>query len=154
MPKTWSFRARVEAPPDAVYAWMSDHQPDDHGNADFQRGARTSEKDRAKRSHRVVERKDARHLVVKDEWGRQTFEMEVELAPEAREVRLRGQFGYRGVWKATPDGSGTVVTSEGRLEPTGFAKLFAPLFAGAFMKQMQADFDGHLEDMQTDLKAR
>ena len=153
MPKSWSFQARVAAPPDAVYAWMHDYQPDDHANADFQRGANVPPKDRAKRNHRVVERKDERRLVVRDEWGRQKLEMEVELAPEAREVRLRGQFGYRGVWKATPDGAGTLVTSEGRLEPTGFARLFAPLFAGAFMKQMRADFDGHVEDMRTDLKA-
>ena len=154
MPRSWAFEARLDAPPDAVYAWMTDYQHDDHANAHFQRGSKSSPKDRAKHNHRVVERRDERHLVVQDEWGRQTFRMEVELAPEAREVRIKGQFGYRGVWKATPEGAGTLVTSRGALEPTGFAKLFASLFASAFMKQMRADFEGHVEHMRAELKAK
>jgi hypothetical protein len=102
---------------------------------------------------RRVERRDARHLVVHDEWGREQFTMQVELAPEAREVRLSGQYGYRGAWRAEPDGAGTRVVSEGRLEPTGLARVFAPLFARMLMKQMKADFEGHVEDLRASLGA-
>ena len=148
MPTRWSFEARVPAPPDAVYAWLSEYAEDDHSNERFRRGSGATDD---KRSHRVVERKDERRLVVRDEWGRQRFEMQVELAPEAREVRLTGQMGYRAVWRATPDGEETRVTSEGRLEPKGLMRLFAPMFAGAFMKQMKADFEGHVTDLRESL---
>jgi hypothetical protein len=151
MPARWSFEAHVPAPPDAVFAWMSDYAPDDHANERFQRGAGVKADDRT-HNHRVVARKDARHLVVRDEWGRRRFELQVELAPEAREIRLAGQMGYRGVWRAAPDGAGgTRVTSEGALEPRGALRLFAPLFAGAFVRQMKQDFDGHVADMRESL---
>lgn len=150
MPATWSFEAQVPAPPDVVYAWMSDYADDDHANDRFQRGS--GAKPDGKHNHRVVERTDARHLVIRDEWGRQTFETRVELAPEAREIRLTGQFGHRGVWRAASDGAGgTRVTSEGALAPTGVMKLFAPLFAKKMLAQQKADFDGHVADMRETL---
>lgn len=152
MPRTWSFEATLDAPPDAVYAWMTDYQEDDHANAAFKRGSGAAADDRA-HSHRVVERAaDGRHLVVRDEWGRQKFELEVELAPDAREVRLTGAFGYSAIWRATPDGAGTRVRVDGQLAPTGFAKLFAGLFAGKMGTQMRQDFDGHVEQMRSELK--
>ena len=150
MPSSWSFEARVPAPPDAVYAWLSDYAEDDHANPRFRKGAGVKPDDRT-HNRRTVERRDERHLVVHDEWGRQRFAMEVELAPEAREVRLRGQHGYRGAWRAEPDGAGTRVVCEGRLEPTGLARLFAPLFARMLMKQMKGDFEGHVEDLRQTL---
>jgi len=153
MPRSWSFEAAVDAPPDAVYAWMTDYREDDHANADFRRGAGVSTEDRA-HSHRVVERKDATHLVVRDEWGREKFELHVELAPAAREVRLSGAFGYGAVWRAEPAGAGTRVTVRGQLAPTGFAKLFAGLFAGRMEKQMRQDFHGHLAQMRAELAKR
>lgn len=151
MPRGWSFSARVDASPDAVYAWMSDYSEDDHANPRFKAGAGVKPDDRT-HNHRVVRRTSERHLTVEDQWGRQRFVVEVELVPERREVRISGQYGYRGVWRAEPDGAGTRVVSEGRLEPTGFARLFAPLFAGMFMKQMRGDFEGHVADMRASLK--
>lgn len=152
MPKEWKFETRVAAPPAAVYAWLSDYQNDDHTHEAFRRGSK-AKKD-GKHQRRVVERKDARSLVVRDEWGSQTYTMHVELAPEAHEVRLRGQMGYSGLWKVEPDGAGSIVTSTSFVAPRGFAKIFAPLFAGMFMKQMRADFDGHVEHMKSDLEKR
>jgi hypothetical protein len=150
MPRSWSFEATVDAPPDAVFAWMTDYREDDHANADFRRGAGVPADDRA-HSHRVVERKDARHLVVRDEWGKERFELHVELAPEAREVRLAGAFGYRAVWRAEPLGAGTRVSVRGELAPTGVARLFAGLFASRMEKQMRDDFHGHLADLRASL---
>lgn len=72
--------------------------------------------------------------------------MTATLDPARREVRLDGQYGYHGTWRAEPEGGGTRLVSEGRLAPTGVMRLLAPLFARAFMKQMQADFNGHVAD--------
>lgn len=149
MPKNWSFTARVDASPEDVFGWMSDYQHDDHANERFKRGS--GAKPDGKPSHRTVERLDDGRISVHDEWGRERFDMQVELAPSLREVRLRGQYGYHGVWRANADGAGTLVTSEGGLEPSGLMRLLAPLFAGALMKQMKADFDGHIADMRETL---
>lgn len=150
MPSRWSFEAVVAAPPDAVYAWMSDFTEDDHARPAFKRGAGVKPGDKRESRRHVVSR-DGNRLRVEDSWGRERFGMDVELAPGAREVRLSGQYGYRGVWRALPHGGATRVVSEGSLEPTGFARFFAPLFAGMLMKQMRADFDGHIEDMRESL---
>src|SRR5439155_21501752 len=55
MPARWSFEAHVDAPPDAVYAWMTDYSEDDHANERFRRGAGAKADDRT-HNHRVVER--------------------------------------------------------------------------------------------------
>src|SRR5882672_10731032 len=154
MPARWSFEAHVDAPADAVYAWMTDYSEDDHANDRFRKGAGVEAEDRT-HNHRVVERKDERHLVVRDEWGRRRFEMQVELGPDAREVRVTGGFGYRATWKAAPDGGGgTRVTSEGGLAPSGVMRIIAPLFAKSMAKQMEDDFNGHVNDMREALAGR
>lgn len=152
MPTSWSFQAHVPAPPDAVYAWMSDFREDDHARPAFRRGAGVKEGDR-KVSHRKVLSREGNVVTLEDSWGRERFPMKARLDPARREVRLEGQYGYHGTWRAEPDGSGTRLVSEGRLEPKGVMRLLAPLFAKAFLKQMQADFNGHVEDAKEELAA-
>lgn len=144
MPSAWSFQAYVDARPEDVFAWLSDFTEDDHARPAFRRGAGVDPKD-TRISKRTVTRDGAR-LIVKDTWGRESFELVATLHPDAREVHLEGQYGYRGIWRAVPEGKGTRVESIGRLEPKGIMRILSPLFARAFMKQMQADFDGHVED--------
>lgn len=154
VPTSWSFEARVAAPPEAVYAWMSDYREDDHAREAFRRGAGVKPGD-TRVSHRRIVSREGNRVVLEDSWGRQRFPMEVELRPSAHELHLTGQYGYRGTWSAKSDGAGgAIVRSEGRVEPTGIMKLFAPLFARAFMKQMKADFEGHVAEMREDLERR
>lgn len=151
MPSAWSFAARVEAPPDDVYAWMSDFREDDHARPAFKRGAGMRPGDK-RESRRAVVSREGNVVVVEDSWGRERYRLTVTLDPAAREVRLAGMYGYAGVWRAAPAGTGTRVESEGRIAPTGLARLFAPLFARTFMKQMEADFRGHVADLAEELK--
>jgi hypothetical protein len=150
MAAAWRFEARIDATPDAVYAWMSDYRDDDHANERFRRGAKAA--DGGEASHRVVERRDAKNLVVRDEWGRQQFTLEVQLVPEERETRLRGEWGYRSTWRAESDGNGgTKLTVDGELAPRGPMRLLAPLFAARMRRQMEQDFAGHVEDLRATL---
>jgi|SRR5581483_11255023 len=149
----WRFEARVDATPDAAYAWMTDFTEHDHGSEAFRRGAKAKEGD-ARASKRTVVSREGNRVKIHDVWGRQSFDMDVELVPARREVVLTGQYGYSAVWRAEPDGAGTRIVNEGKLAPTGFMKLLAPLFARSFAKQMRSDFDGHLEEMREDLAKR
>lgn len=152
MPTSWSFHAHVPAPPDAVYAWMSDFREDDHARPAFRRGAGVKDGDR-RVSHRKILSREGNVVTVEDAWGRDRFTLKATLDPAAREVRLEGQYGYHGTWRAAPEGEGTRLTSEGRLEPRGVMRLLAPLFAKAFMRQMRADFEGHVADATETLAA-
>jgi Polyketide cyclase / dehydrase and lipid transport len=145
----WRHEARLAASPDAVYAWMSDFREDDHAREAFLRGA--GQKPGGAASRRTVVSRDGNRVKLRDAWGRRTFEMDVELAPQAREVRLTGEYGYRATWRAEPDGAGTRVVSEGAFEPAGLMRLVAPLFARGFARQMEQDFRGHVEDLRSEL---
>ena len=147
--RSWRYEARIEAPPDAVYAWMSDFREDDHARPAFLEGSGAKPDGRV--SRREVLSRSGNRVELRDTWGKETFPMTVELVPEKRELRLTGQYGYRGAWRAEPDGAGTRVVSEGALEPSGVMRLFAPLFAGMMRKQMGADFRGHVADMRSEL---
>src|SRR5581483_8174623 len=132
----WRHEALVPASPDAVYAWMSDFREDDHAG---------------EASHRTVVSREGNRVRLHDAWGRRSFDLDVELAPEAREVRLTGEYGYSATWRAEPAAGDTRVVVEGRLEPTGIMRLLAPLFSRGMAKQMQDDFNGHVEDMRSGL---
>lgn len=150
MATRWSFEARVPAPPEAVYAWMSDYREDDHAREAFRRGAGVKPDDRRASQRRIV-RRDGNRLVLEDTWGGQRFSLHVELRPSAHEIHVKGAYGYRAVWTAKADAGGTLVRCEGSMEPTGLLRFVAPFFAKAFVKQMQADFDGHVAEMRVDL---
>lgn len=150
MPPHWRFDAHVAASPDAAYAWMSDFTEDDHTRPAFLEGS-GAKPDPKRTSHRHVVSRDGNRLRIEDSWGRDRFAVNVTLAPETREVHIEGQYGYRATWRAEPDGAGTRIVLEARLEPTGFARLFAPLLARMLMRQMRADFDGHVADMRSSL---
>ncbi|SRR5581483_2697618 len=145
----WRHEALVPASPDAVYAWMSDFREDDHAREAFLRGS--GAKPGGAASHRTVVSREGNRVRLHDAWGRRSFDLDVELAPEAREVRLTGEYGYSATWRAEPAAGDTRVVVEGRLEPTGIMRLLAPLFSRGMAKQMQDDFNGHVEDMRSGL---
>lgn len=145
----WRHEARIAASPDAVYAWMSDLREDDHAREAFLRGS--GAKPGGPVAKRTIVSRQGDRLKVHDAWGRKAFDLEVELAPVAREVRLHGGFGYRATWRAEPDGPGTRLVVEGEMAPSGIMRLFVPLFAKGMAKEMQADFNGHVEDLRSAL---
>lgn len=153
MAKQWRFEATVQASPLDVYGWMSDFAEDDHAREAFVRGT-GAEADKYRGCLRRVVSREGDRLVVEDTMGRQSWRMDVELRPAQHEVHMAGMWGYRAVWRALPEAAGTRVVVEAGLEPKGFARLFAPLFAGMLMKQMRADFDGHVADMREALVPR
>lgn len=152
MPPRWSFEAHVRAEPDAVYAWLADLREDDHARPAYLRGAGRA--DDAPASRRAILSREAGRMRVRDEWGRRSFETDVELHPEAREVRITGAYGYRGVWRARPHPEGgTRLTVEGEMAPEGFLRLVAPLMARMLRGEMRRDFEGHVADLRASLHA-
>ncbi|MEA3198833.1 MAG: hypothetical protein QOE90_261 [Thermoplasmata archaeon] len=146
----WRHEARIDAPADAVYAWMSDHREDDHAREAFLRGAGRGPE--GARSRREVVSRDGDVVKLRDVWGKRVFEMEARLDAKAREVRLTGAYGYRATWRAIPDGAGTRLVVEGAIEARGIAGLFAKLFGKRMLRDMQADFNGHVADARETLK--
>lgn len=91
-------------------------------------------------------------LVVEDQWGRgNKARLTARLDAARREVALEGQWGYRATWRAEPDGSGTRLLVEGSVAPGGLLGLLMPLFRKGMLRQMRADFDGHLADLREGL---
>ncbi|MCA1813732.1 MAG: SRPBCC family protein [Halobacteriales archaeon] len=152
MPSRWSFEAEVAASPDDAYAWMTDYTADDHGSPAFLKGS--GMKPSGKASVRRIKARAGNRLDIEDAWGRQRFETTVTLVPGSREVRIEGQWGYRSTWRALPAKGGSRIVCEARLEPSGAARLLAPLFARMLMGQMRADFQGHVAEMRHDLAGK
>ena len=148
----WSFSAPVDAPPDAVYAWLTDLREDDHARPAYLRGAGAEAG--ARPARREVVSREGDRLVVEDHWGSRAFRVDVTLDREAREVRLEGKHGYRCVWRVVPDAPRTRVECEGRLEPHGLTALLAPLFVPRLVRQIERDFHGHIEDLREALAPR
>lgn len=152
-PVTWRHEGRVAAPPDAVYAWMTDFQADDHARPAFRQGAGVPPDDLTP-SNRTVISRTGDTTVLEDRWGRRKFRLAVTLDRPRREVKLAGQFGYGSVWRATPDGDGTLLACEGRMAPRGLTRLLLFFFAGGLLREMATDFQGHLEDARHTLEDR
>lgn len=151
-PTKWRFAGTVDADPDDVYAWLADHREDDHTSEAFFRGSGFTRKE-AKGARREILSRDGDNLRLRDTWGRNTFESTVTLDPDRREVRIDGEHGYEGVWRAEDAGEGrTRVVSEGRMAPGNFLfKLFMPLFRGKFLRQIEQDFHGHIEEVRVEV---
>src|SRR5688500_10820524 len=112
---TWRATGTVEADPDRVYAWLTDFTDDDHNSPAYTRGAGIPPDKKTKPSKREVLSREGNVLEIRDEWGGSKFTATVTLDPKARTVRIQGGMGYDSVWRATPEGSGTRVTVEGRM---------------------------------------
>lgn len=145
MSLTWRHEARIDAPADAVYAWMTDFREDDHAREAFVRGA-GREAGAKDASRREVVSRQADRVQVRDTWKGRVFEMEARLDPQAREVHLTGAYGYRATWRALPEAGGTRLVVEGAIEARGVAGLFANLFGKRMLRDMEADFRGHVAD--------
>lgn len=142
MSVSWSFSAHVPAPPDAVFAWVSDFREDDHARPAFLRGAGM----KAPAGRRRIVAREGNVVTLEDGMGRRAFRTRATVDAAAREVRVEGAHGYRATWRAAPEGDGTRLTCEGALAPDGLLRLFVPLFAKGMLRQVRADFDGHVAD--------
>jgi hypothetical protein len=83
--------------------------------------------------------------------GRKRFRCRVTLHPELREMRITGDFGYESAWRASPAPEGTRVAVDGRVAARGVAAAFMALGKASFLREMQADFNGHIEDLRESL---
>ncbi len=147
-PLHWTKATRVNVPPDAVFAWMTDFQEDDHGRPAFVKGAGSPKTYTKKASKRTVVSRSGNMVSIHDEWGGRKFDMELELVPLDRTVNMKGPMGYTAVWKAIPDAGGTKVEAIVSLNMKGFWGLLAPLFRKKFYRDLEHDFNGHISDLQ------
>jgi hypothetical protein len=148
---TWSKSTRVKASPDTVFAWMTDFQEDDHARHAFVVGSGAKKTYTKKPSKRTVVSRDGNKVKIHDEWGGRKFEMNLELFPLEREVKMTGPFGYQASWKAVPDEGQTKIEAHVELHMKGLMGFLAPLFRGRFIRELEQDFAGHIADLENDL---
>lgn len=146
---TWAQSAHVAAPPERVFAWMTDYTEHDHASEAYRRavGAREAE---AKR--KVVSRQGPT-VVLEDTWGGRQFRSTVTIDAAQRTLRIDGGWGYTATWRAVPERGGTRVEVEGRMAPSGLFGLLLPLFGKKMREESLTDFRGHIADLQADLGA-
>lgn len=149
-PVEWHFSAVVKGASDAVFAWLSDYQSDDHNSAAFRKGAGQTKPPKHAAKRQILSR-EGNTLKIHDEWGRSRFDSTVELVPLSREVKITGAHGYSAVWKAVPEGDKTKLEVHGTWAPKGFLKLFVPLLRKGFVRDMELDFKGHTAELENDL---
>ena len=149
---SWRVSAVVAAPPDAVYAWMTDFTTDDHNSEAYRRGAGET-KPAKKPSRREILSREGNVLRIKDTWNGQTWEQTITLDPARRSVRIQGGFGYDSLWTATPEATATRVTVEGKMGKGLVGSVMRVFFQGSTQKSMGKDFRGHVEDLRESLQA-
>jgi len=145
---SWDLEARVKAPPEAAYAWLTDYTEDDHSRPAFLRAAGAKPGTKATRKF-LARGPDS--LQLEDTWGGRKFQSTVRFDRQAKTITIEGEFGYRAVWRVTPDGTGSKVQVEGRMQPSGAFKLLMPLFAGKMKAETTKDFHGHIADLEAEL---
>ena len=149
----WSNSAQVKFPPDAVYAWMTDFQEDDHGRPAFIKGSGAPAKVYKKPSKRTIVSRSGNNVKILDVWGGRTYDMDLELVPLDRTIIMKSQWNYHAVWKAVPHEGGTKVEAEVDMKVGGFAGLVMGLFKKKFYRDLSYDFNGHISDLQDSLGA-
>jgi hypothetical protein len=149
----WTKSARVNFPPDLIFEWMSDFQEDDHGRPAYIKGSGAPAKYSKKPSKRTIVSRSGNNVKIHDQWGGKQFDMDLELAPLDRTIKMSGAWNYRAVWKAVPDSGGTKVEAEVTIRAGGLAGLLMALFMGKkkFYRQLDYDFAGHMSDLQDSL---
>jgi len=143
----WDFAVDVEADPAVVFAWLTDYGEDDHARPAFFRGAGTPPK-RQRAARRTVVARVGDTVEIEDSWGRRRFRAKVTLAPARNELRIEGDFGYDATWSARPSLNGTRLEVRGTVAPGGLAGALMRLARKSFLRQMEADFNGHVEDLR------
>ncbi len=147
-PLDWSKSTHVNIPPDVVFSWMTDFQEDDHGRTAFVKGTGAPKIYLKKPSKRTVVSREGNNVKIHDQWGGRKFDMQLELVPLDRTVKMQGPMGYSATWKAVPDQGGTKVEAQISLHMKGFRGLLAPLFRKKFYRDLEYDFNGHISDLQ------
>jgi hypothetical protein len=147
----WHLEAQVDAPPDDVYGWLTDYQPDDHTRPAFCRGARAAPRGPGSGTREIVAL-GGNSLEIRDAWGRKRFTSRVTLDPGRRALSIDGDYGYKATWRAHGSGAGTRIEVTGSVDPGGVAGLFMGLAKAkrAFLREMEDDFRGHLEALRED----
>jgi hypothetical protein len=151
-PLKWSKSADVSDSPDAVFEWMTDFQPDDHARPAFVKGSGAKKTYTSHASKRTVLARTGNHVTIHDDWGGRHFEMELDLVPLDRTVKMIGPFGYSAVWKAVPNGDGTRLEANVALDVKGFFRFIMKLFQKRFFRELDQDFAGHVADLKDSLK--
>lgn len=146
---SWSQEARVPIPPDRVLAWLTDFTADDHTSDAFVRGSGLPKGYGGASTRRVV-RREGNVWIVHDDWGRRSIDSRVEVDPVARTVTYTQPQNpaYRNVWRVLPDGDGSRVVTDVRMEARGIWHVIGPFFEGKMRKLSDADFRGHIEDLK------
>lgn len=143
----------MAADPAVVFAWLTDYREDDHARPAFFRGAGTPPKKQRPSRRRVVSRA-GNTLEIEDAWGRKRFRAKVTLTPARYELRIQGDFGYDATWTARPSGGGTRLEVRGTVAPGGLAGALMGLARRSFLREMEADFRGHVEDLRESVEPR
>lgn len=151
-PIGWKLSAHVDASPEDVLAWLCDYREDDHDRPAFHRGAGTPAGKRGG-SKRTIVARDGDTVDLEDVWGRRRFRSKVTVDRQRIQLRIAGDFGYQATWTATAEGGGTRLAVEGSVAASGVAGAFLRLAKGSFIRQMEADFAGHVEDLRDSLRA-
>lgn len=150
-PIAWAKSAHVDASPDAVFEWMTDFQVDDHGRPAFVKGSGADKTYTRRPSKRTILSRDGNKVKILDEWGGRHFEMDLELLPLDRTVKMLGPFGYEAVWTAVPDGAGTKVDARVVLNVKGLMGFIMGFFKKRFRRELDQDFAGHIADLKDSL---
>lgn len=152
----WYCSGIVAAPANVVYAWMTDFTEDDHNSDAYRRGAGVKPRN-AKRgkppapAKRTILAREGDVLTIRDQWDGNDWTQTVTLDPSTHSYRVEGKFGYEAEWRAIPEGNATRVEFAGKLGKGLLGSLMG-LFSGKMQKSMEADFQGHLEDLRETLK--
>lgn len=71
--------------------------------------------------------------------------------PPERKLVIETPNGYVSTWRAAPDGDGTRLSVDGRVEARGPKHLMLALLAPFARSRTEMDFNGHVEDLKETL---
>jgi hypothetical protein len=136
----------VPFPRDAVFAWWTDFQVDDHRDPGS-----------PARSTRIILRRSGNEIWLRDRATRPapvTIDEHVTLDPPSG-YTVEARYPGADVWYAyrfDPQERGTRVTLEADVQPRGLGRILVPLTAAWSRRYAARDLDYHLEQMAADLR--
>jgi hypothetical protein len=136
----------VPFPRDAVFAWWTDFQEDDHRDPGS-----------PARSTRIILRRSGNEIWLRDRATRPvpvTIDEHVTLDPPSG-YTVEARYPGADVWYAyrfDPQEGGTRVTLEADVQPRGLGRILVPLTAAWSRRYAARDLDYHLEQMTVDLR--
>ena len=136
----------VPFPRNAVFAWWTDFQEDDHRDPGS-----------PARSTRIILRRSGNEVWLRDRATRPapvTIDEHVTLDPPSG-YTVEARYPGADVWYAyrfDPQEQGTRVTLEADVQPRGLGRILVPLTAAWSRRYAARDLDYHLEQMAVDLR--